>query len=244
MKKIEIYFVVFILGIAGCETIVDADKLISEGNKLVVNSVISPTDSLINVEVSRSIPILGTKSYIDYDADIVKDATVIISDGENEMELFFEPDLNMYAILSASMPITEGKTYSLVVSSNNEVVTANCTVPFGTSADDILADDSPNDRGAVFNISWVDIMGDKSYYQLNFDYRIQESGSSSSYSNNYFKSDENDNITKFSVTEFSDFWGNTSNAAREIDVILFSVDENYFKYQKQLDNLQDENPFG
>lgn len=127
---------------------VDGEQLEEQGNKLVINGYISPQDSVVRIKVSRSQPLIN--KVIDYSTPwsqrelvhYVKDAQVMLSDGEQEIELNYTEEIYpsengyddthiySYLVLTESFPIVAGKTYTVTVTSTEgEVATASTYVP-------------------------------------------------------------------------------------------------------------------
>jgi hypothetical protein len=131
--------------ITACETLVgevSPDKLPKLEEKLVINSFISPQDTLVRVFVTTSSPIFtpakstgfavfgGDTLFFGKDA-FVNNAKVSMSDGVNEVNLLYNSDKKWYEFRPGSntMRIEGGQTYFLTVSHENRMAKASCTVP-------------------------------------------------------------------------------------------------------------------
>jgi hypothetical protein len=131
----------------GCETLVgevSPDKLPKLEEKLVVNSFISPQDTLVRVIVTTSSPIFspakiinssftvndGDTTYFSEDA-FVNNATVTMGNGETEIKLNYNSKEKWYEFRpsTTTMRIENGKTYFLSVNHKNRTAKATCTVP-------------------------------------------------------------------------------------------------------------------
>jgi hypothetical protein len=133
MKKLIIrLFTIGILlsGLQACDfdfdmiEYVDDKQLDDQGNKLVINGFISPEDTLIRIEVTRSKPVIGVRTYHDYDydpnqendnpydLDFVKNAKVILSDGEREVQLNYKEETILSAPSSYHYAEANPHTYS------------------------------------------------------------------------------------------------------------------------------------
>ncbi|WP_375445984.1 DUF4249 domain-containing protein [uncultured Fibrella sp.] len=128
-------FPVFLLVIASCGSLrneVSPSLLSLEGEKLVVNSYISPQDTLLTVKVSRSKPVLGEQTdALPYN---VADATVTLTDGNRLVALRYVADKQWYQAKATLLPIQAGKTYTLTANTpDGKQVTANATVPKAVS---------------------------------------------------------------------------------------------------------------
>jgi hypothetical protein len=102
--------------------------------KLVVACFISPDDSLISATVKLSTAKFGTGNGMatPINTDDVQNATVIISDGTNNLALDFDTDLFFYSANAKSFPVKSGNTYYLSVSTpDGKNVSSRTTVPQG-----------------------------------------------------------------------------------------------------------------
>ncbi|MEZ0540307.1 DUF4249 domain-containing protein [Fibrella arboris] len=107
---------------------VSPSLLSTEGEKLVVNSYISPQDTLLSVKVSRSKPVLGEQTdALPYN---VANAIVSLTDGDRVVVLRYLSDKQWYEARANLLPIVAGRTYTLTVSTpDGKQVTARATVP-------------------------------------------------------------------------------------------------------------------
>lgn len=124
-------FIFSLLLLAACGSLrneVSPSLLSLEGEKLVINSYISPQDTLLTVKVSRSKPVLGEQTdALPYN---VADATVTLTDGNRVVALRYVADKQWYQAKATLLPVLVGKTYTLTASTpDGKRVTANATVP-------------------------------------------------------------------------------------------------------------------
>jgi Domain of unknown function (DUF4249) len=129
--KVLHYFPVCLLFLSACGSLkneVSPTLLSGEGEKLVVNSYISPQDTILSVKVSRSKPVIGEQTdELPYN---VTNATVSLSDGSQVVVLRYQGDKQWYQANARLLPILTGKTYTLTVRTpDGRQVTANATVP-------------------------------------------------------------------------------------------------------------------
>ena len=224
-----------------CQEVVSPKGLVSQGNKLVVNSLIHPESEKVEVEVSRSKPILGTIDFNQSNDDIVTNAVVTISDADNEAMLIFDSSEQKYSILTTKFPIIEGTEYTLNVSHKNETVSASCTVPKTVATDNIYIEDSYGNAGYTVNIEWNATSAITDYFHVKCNYFIHPNLDPSSpggevyfYTNfEEFVARKNNKSDLLRVTEYVETPKKSKNN-REIELILISADEHYYKYQKQL----------
>jgi hypothetical protein len=155
MKKYNLLlvFVTSVSLLTSCETVLENVALPYE-DRLVINSFISPQDTLIEVIVSKTRPVTGVETVKNinnqsYSYDILQGATAEISDGQKKANLIYKEILNPnrfvfdpktgkqtvatrpgYFLSTKEFPIIAGKTYTLVVSAPNlPTATATCTIP-------------------------------------------------------------------------------------------------------------------
>lgn len=149
----------FLMIFAACENpfqlinYVDNEQLEENSDQLVINGIISPRDSIIRINVSRSQPLINvvedwSKPDETHGAFYIKDARVTLSDGEREAELTYREEayayqslefyyedvdsirLHSYQIPAEEFPIEAGKTYTLKVHTpQGEEASASTTIP-------------------------------------------------------------------------------------------------------------------
>lgn len=107
-----------------CETDVRNARIPEYEPELVVSSFLSPSDSVVNVNLSLTRRIFGDLS----DAGPEGDISVFISDGEKEVELKHN-GLHYFA-QKTEMSVIPGKTFSLrILSDNYPEITSSCRIP-------------------------------------------------------------------------------------------------------------------
>jgi Domain of unknown function (DUF4249) len=156
MKTYKLLFIFILTAsiLMSCETVLE-NVTVPYEERLVVSSFISPQDSLVEVIVSKTKPVTGVTTGSNnfnnqnYFYDILKGATVQISDGQQKANLVYKEIIKPfsfvydpvtkkqtlatrpgYFISTKEFPIIAGKTYTLVVSATGlPTATATCTVP-------------------------------------------------------------------------------------------------------------------
>ncbi len=151
--RLLLTFIVSILTLMSCQTVLE-NVTVPYEERLVINSFISPQDTLVEVIVSKTKPVTGVTTDVynynqTYYYDVLKGATVEISDGQQKAILTYKEIINPnrfvydpvtkkqtlatrpgYFISTKEFPIITGKTYTLVVSAPNlPTATATCTIP-------------------------------------------------------------------------------------------------------------------
>ena len=138
---------VFVL--VSCQTLVENVTLPYQ-ERLVINAFVSPQDTIVEVKVSKTSPVVGTFSQNYYFNDNtyqpIEGVTIEISDGQRRVNVPLQSisypqniDQNgktVYAIKKGyflktkDFPFIAGKTYNLTASAANlPTVTASCTIP-------------------------------------------------------------------------------------------------------------------
>ncbi len=162
---------------------VDPNRLNKEAAKLVVTGFISPQDTVLAVQVNRSVPVLGQSNAI----RDVANATVTIRDGSQSVTLRYavnynRQNVNLYWASAGSFPIVAGKTYTLTVETpEGQKVTGQCTVPARAPIPELQLDSAVVSRGfasfgtisgALYSkeytvrARWFDIKGQRNYYRV------------------------------------------------------------------------------
>jgi hypothetical protein len=198
MSRICFLFLLLPFLFSSCESLrneVDPDKLNKEAAKLVVSGFISPQDSVLAVQINRSVPVLGITG-LGYNSSIndVTDATVTIANGARFVALSFVRNykglnVNLYQADAKHFPIVEGQTYTLTVETpRGEKATAQCTIPKAPSIPELRFDSvavrngvrvTNGNRQTLYSkdysvrARWQDAMGEKNYYRISAFFRYQ-----------------------------------------------------------------------
>lgn len=137
MKSLLVAFAV--LTLLSCDTDVTQDYTIPYAEHLVLESFISPQDTLIQVRVMKTAPSIGKKIG---QTGLISDARVELSNGTRTVTLPFVTDtgtqlngngvgrLRGYQLKTSEFPIEAGRTYTLRASVPSGLsAQARCTVP-------------------------------------------------------------------------------------------------------------------
>lgn len=117
------------LAISSCETLVSTipeSQLPKVPSKLVIQSFISPQDSVIRVVVSQTNPLFSETPVT---TNIVTDAQVSISNGTRSVTLRYDSTSQLYVFRTRFFPIQGGMTYTLTVKDSTRTAVASTTVP-------------------------------------------------------------------------------------------------------------------
>ena len=257
--------------LAGCEMTANNVDIPQTQSKLVVTCFISPRDTLLTVNVNRSVPIYGTPSV----APELSDGTVVtLSDGTATVRLSLDvagtPATSDRFIASArNLPIRPGGTYFLSVTTPDGLrASASCTVPERASdqinirLDSVQSSNgSPDSKEYSLSVEWQDAPGEGDYYRVFAERTLgrisqcppgQPCQVSISYSPVYFQqgdvytADAGQDGRRFIVREgkFSYYSsGSSGQPERKVDVMLLTTDRNYYEYHRKLDQYSEDNPF-
>ncbi|PKV51800.1 uncharacterized protein DUF4249 [Aquimarina sp. MAR_2010_214] len=116
------------VGLCSCETSVDASDLLKNEQLVIINGYLSPQDTTLKVQVSRS-KSRGATTTNSKDM-VIKDATVVIVDeAGNEVALrYMDASLN-YEAPASDLAIIPGKKYFLRVMAQGKEYKASCIIP-------------------------------------------------------------------------------------------------------------------
>ena len=166
-------YILPLLILAACGSLrneVSPSLLSIQGEKLVVNSYISPQDTLLSVKVSRSKPVLGEQT--DALPFNVSNATVTLTDGNKVVALRYVADKELYQARASLLPIITRRTYTLTASTpDGKQVTASATVPDPVAVRQAILDStvkkSNNSLQKVYSVrfDWQDPAREDNFYE-------------------------------------------------------------------------------
>lgn len=237
-------------------------KLPEVNSKIVIEGFISPNDTVISITVRRSKPVFKATAY-NINNPVV-DATVLLSDGINSINLPYKPSKRAYAIPTSLYPVQNGKTYYLSVSTpDGNSVSAETTVPNDTVTmssltsvvEEIRDPYFPNDPyyHTRFTIQWQDIPNVKNYYRTivedinrsyNFPYDTTIVQTYISFNEQLYDDKEFDGHLK-TVFDLSTSYISPSNPVA-MEVKLLNCSYEYYQYHKLINAARDAsagNPF-
>ena len=236
LRALFTFFCTGMVLLSACVEEVDPKNLALAEKKVVINSLISPGDDFVKVEVSYSTPILGERlNSQGGDSDIIKDAQVKLSDGSQEMILSYDPMSEVYTNFDPDILIRPGKQYFLEVTVGSTTYTAQCRVP-EKAADEITATANNLLDGFRMKVSWQDIPNEENYYWVSGNYSFEDGLSSTlSFYEEAFKSDANRDGATISadVEEYHTYYSNgEEQSVSYAEIQLLTTDENLYEYQK------------
>jgi hypothetical protein len=266
--KKNILFTLLILLFVSCEKEAHV-KLPPVKEKLVINSFISPQDTILRVFVGKSTPVFGTKDLnipIQEQNGRIKDAKVTISDGIKLIQLEYDSAESKYLSKKNELLIETGKEYFLEVTALGQTAKASCIVPDPTPIVAIKLDTLDKriltlDQEYIFttiqiNAIWKDLFQWKNYYRIYGEMEFSEPRYPQDPTTKYmlfnfendFINDVEEGSGDFSRKGKANLYiptdpDSATNMVTKIHTYLITSDKNYFSYHKWYNNNDDENPF-
>lgn len=265
MKKI-IYLsciAIALYSITGCVRDANNVTLPQSDPKLVVTAFISPEDTILKVEITKSKPVLGKQDA--YGAiNAVQNAQVTISDGVQTLQLTYDATaLNYSYPLSGNANfIKPGGTYFLTATTpDGKSVSATTTIPANkinatTAVITLKADNTEDYPRDKIEFSFYDISNEENYYRVQAYLLYKENFSEDRISEIYFDNDESRSYQNFNLysdknrdgKEFTAIKGHyysssSFTASREVVVNVYNASKEYYDYHKSIQNFQGDNPF-
>ena len=251
-----------ILFTSACVDIVDPGELGLKDQLLVVNSIISPHQDVLRVQVSQSNPLFGLIPDDNTEKGLVKDAVVTLSNGTSTINLSYSAKDKLYLAKARLLPIVPGSTYTLKVTAGKVTTMATTTVPAAVvPVTKLKIDPRPNSGVYRVVLSWMDPKVQTNFYRVSTFLRgIKQKrtgqytanndvpasgiiGNSVSYGGEEFHSDLNGNGSSMSARGKLHYSGKVSDEYKFLVGQLISCDKNYYLYHRNRQNPDDENPF-
>ena len=214
----------------------DADvKLPPVESKLVISSFISPSDTIVKVDVSVSQPLYNNSNSGQYSK--VADATVQINDGTTFQTLSYNSTGNYYFVNTSVFPIIVGTTYYLTVSTpDGKNVNASTSIPAQNptltySAEKV--DDPNNDNRYVFKTKWNDTPGTEDYYRLVY-YDKSFNNLDTTYWQAYFNNISDEGKDGSTFEEQFEVYLSDYNGVSTGELQLIHASKEYYLYHKKL----------
>ncbi len=171
MKIYRSFYLIMLLFAASCESFLLKEVEVDDGvheNKIVVQSFISPQDTIIRVAVRYAELANGEIPEGKESDQGIRNAKVKLSNGTKSVILSFFEDEELYAISTKEFLIEAGETYTLeVVAPEYLPIKATSTVPksrIDTSKIALIIPNNKWEEGVLF--SWEDIPNEYNYYHL------------------------------------------------------------------------------
>ncbi len=159
-----------------CEKDITDKVKVDSTKRLVVTCFISPQDTVLQVQVQETKPILGKYPSNQFAGIYLNNAVVNLHDGNKEIQLPNIFENGMYQVKASDFPITAGKTYFLTVTvPDGRKATASCVVPLTeniavtevTHSEKVVTYDYDPGRPVkehTFKYKWQDAPNQENYY--------------------------------------------------------------------------------
>jgi Domain of unknown function (DUF4249) len=134
MKNLKYLIISLHLSLFSCSSLVNEvspDKIPKSESRLVINGYISPQDTLLAVKVQRSNGIFKTDLSNNFGNEFIETtAKVILSQGNKNIELKYDPKNFLYLASPKDFKIISGLTYTLkVTEASGKIYTSETTIP-------------------------------------------------------------------------------------------------------------------
>lgn len=257
MNRFKLLYILFIalFFTTSCEK--DANiELPKADPKLVVYSYISPSDTFVVVEVTKSKPFFGNKNNND-DYNAVEDAAVeIFSSNGQKATLPYDAAKQNYNIPNdGNFSIIAGQTYSLKVTAPGGFsCSATTTVPSSAPPQFMVKIDSSirtsngySEKEYRIISTWNDIAGISNFYHSSVRISNNRNNQMDDYTacNTVSSDDHKDGSEIGQTCIFSGYYDPWGSSASGISgrVFLLTTDISYYKYHETLYRYEDDNPF-
>jgi hypothetical protein len=218
--------------------------------KLAVSSFITAGDTLIQVQLSKSVPVYQRSSDVQTN---ITDAVVSISGNGRSVNLTYDTESRLYQISIDSFFVVEGETYTLRVTHNNEQVEATTTVPrrFNLQGSATISQLNRSSfgysqlyYGCQFNFSGNP--APQAYYGLSFQLMLVSNGverSNGYYSNesfsltkmDYYKANQPNQSMLAILKEKVPQYNAASNDSSFFRIHLWQADEAFYEFNRTAD---------
>lgn len=259
---IKIAAIALAVALASCVKDVDNVNLPNTPQKLVVQSFISPGDSIFvtvfaSQPINYNIPVDGN-NYYDRAFDTIKTATVEITsiDNNSSITVPYNAKQKKYALPPSAFSIEKGNEYELkVIADKFETVSGRTIVPLGNATSKIERIDTLSvDEWGYSELMLIGSISDPANVENFYNtliYSLKQytwDENTETYISNFSNmlvSDSNFDGQPISIRhEFSSYEDDySSTLSTESEV--YEVDMHYYKFHKSLENIYDimDNPF-
>jgi Domain of unknown function (DUF4249) len=216
---------IFLLSIiTACESELSSIDIPDE-NKLVVESYISPQDTILSVRVGNTNPVIGKVSK---EFKVVSNASVKMGNGSKTVNLLYEKD-GYYRISPNQLALIKGQKYTLQVSTpDGRTVTSECTIPLTTiDAQKVIIDVQSINSGTKFiSVKWNDLSNGQNYYAVSASFETVKNGCRSD--SPFYVRDKNRDGEQFSYNFNTDI--GCGNGNPNFIIVIANYDLNGYQY--------------
>jgi hypothetical protein len=261
LKIIKLTFSILVaVQMSSCIEDVDDKYLPKTEAKLVVYSVLSPTDETIVVKLWRSLPVqYNSPVIVNYDNDqVVENATVTLIEmlSGNQVVLPFDNTFRNYQLPTNDFPIEPGKSYSLMVNAPGfKSISSSTSIVNSLNVDyEVIAKrvSTQNEQSILFTGKVYDISGESNYYSIQgiayYTYSYDYGNTVITYNSVYTSqklaiSDKNrdgDQIPfRLKIYEY----GDPSKKLDSLVLTIANIDKHYYQYFRTTSAYDNDNPF-
>lgn len=236
--KISKFIPLLVIGLfLSCEETVTPPEIENIENLLVVNGILSPTDTIYYVEVSWSNPSFGRLPA--FGSEFASNADVSISDGNTTRTFIYNDEWRMYVLDADNFPIAAGTSYQLRVEADGNVVIGSVTTK--QQVPDVGSFEFTSNRN--LSVTWKDIEGSEDYYSVRAYLQREEPEYTNVipfYFDSGFISDSN---RDGSILQDTGEGFDTVQNQDTLLITIYSYDELYVDYFEILDNYIGDDPF-
>ncbi len=169
MKSFQYIIIAIVTALCtSCETDVDASDLLEQQQLIVINGYLSPQDTTLKVQISKS-KSRASNGSSNTDDLIIKNATVTITDeNENEAALVYSESSFSYEAPATDLAILPGQQYFLTTMVEGKEYKAACSIPLNivqnieSEVRENTSDDFFGNR--VLKVSIEDIEDQRNFY--------------------------------------------------------------------------------
>ncbi|MEO6903583.1 MAG: DUF4249 domain-containing protein [Bacteroidia bacterium] len=245
----RIFLLLFTLSVfASCEKEVTNIQLPETKSKLVLGCFLVPSDTVINVTITKSMPIFNNTST---KAEVfVENASVTISDGVNSA-ILPEKGFGLYQVNSKIFPIIEGKEYTVSASASSyDNVYGKCTVPKSVAAVNASLNGPINTVGSSIELKWQDIPNQNDYYIVSvYGFSVNDSLSKSDtvynyvfYSDEPYKDNGKDGHEMSISIKLKKAYEKKGYSFKGYSITIFNLEYNYYMYLKSFNKYNNNDP--
>ncbi|MBC7381781.1 MAG: DUF4249 domain-containing protein [Bacteroidia bacterium] len=216
--------------------------------QLVLYCFLSPDDSVIEVQVTKSVPVFGTTLS---NKDLtVSNADVKISNGLLTAIVPFNLKSNKYILSQNLFPIIASRTYTVTAQSGALSVKGTTSIPAHiTSLTSVKAQSiqgpAQDESEVLFNMNWKDEQGIKNYYRIHLQTRVYFSATDT-FTNvigDEMFNDENNEGNQLNAQFQSYQYKFNSTDSADYFIYLLNTDVHYYEYHLRRLAYAGDDPF-
>ena len=237
-----IYIIVIstlIASLASCIETVDPKDIGGSEEKVVVNGFLSPDDTVVSIEVSRSKPVIGKHQNLSKYDYIINNATVLLENEAGDVAtLNYNTQSYKYETAPANMPIVSGQSYYLTVQVGGKSYTASCQIPKAKVGNISFKRQGSGTSSSQLSFSFDDIEGEDSYYRIGGSMIDDFSNYPLYFDLQGFQTDAAGDGSRITATADYSF-----RQADSVEIRVANVEEILYRYQYSSYNYYGDDPF-